>query len=45
MDLAVFDHTDRRWAAIARTHIEEGFMSLNRAVFRPERVSLPEDEQ
>lgn len=33
---------DQRWYAIARTHIEEGFMALNRAVFKPERVSLPE---
>lgn len=35
---------DTRWLAIARTHFEEGFMALNRAVFRPQRVSLPEDE-
>ncbi|MFE1598200.1 Acb2/Tad1 domain-containing protein [Methylobacterium sp. ID0610] len=34
---------DDRWLAIARTHIQEGFMALNRAVFRPGRVSLPED--
>lgn len=35
---------DQRWLAIARTQIEQGFMALNRAVFRPGRVSLPEDE-
>lgn len=35
---------DRRWAAIARTHFQEGFMALNRAVFQPQRVKLPEDE-
>lgn len=31
---------DKRWLAIARTHIEEGFMALNRAVFKPQRVKL-----
>jgi hypothetical protein len=31
---------DQRWLSIARTHIEQGFMALNRAVFRPERVKL-----
>lgn len=35
---------DQRWLAIARTHIEQGFMALNRAVFQPTRVKLPEDE-
>lgn len=34
---------DGRWLSIARTHFEEGFMALNRAVFQPQRVSLPED--
>lgn len=34
---------DRRWLAIARTGIEQGFMAANRAVFQPGRVSLPED--
>ena len=34
---------DPRWLAMARSHIEQGFMALNRAVFRPERVQLPED--
>jgi hypothetical protein len=37
--------TDKRWLAIARTHFEEGFMALNRAVFRPGRLVLPEDAQ
>ena len=31
---------DQRWLAIARTNIEQGFMALNRAIFRPERVEL-----
>lgn len=35
---------DQRWLAIARTHIEQGFMALNRAIFRPTRVTLPGDE-
>ena len=29
---------DQRWLAIGRTHIEEGFMSINRAVFKPHRL-------
>jgi ABC-type molybdenum transport system ATPase subunit/photorepair protein PhrA len=38
------DHLDslsvgeRRWMVIARSHIEQGFMALNRAIFQPERV-------
>lgn len=36
---------DPRWVAIGRTHIEQGFMAINRAVFRPTRIRLPEDEQ
>jgi cytochrome c-type biogenesis protein CcmH/NrfG len=35
--------TDKRWLALARTQIEQGFMALNRAVFKPCRVVLPED--
>ena len=34
---------DRRWLAIARTHTQEAFMALNRAVFQPQRIKLPED--
>lgn len=26
---------DKRWVAIARTHIEQGFMAANRSVARP----------
>lgn len=36
---------DPRWLALARTHIEQGFMAMNRAVFRPTRIPLPEDGQ
>lgn len=35
---------DPRWASIARTHFQEGFMALNRSVFQPGRIALPEDE-
>jgi hypothetical protein len=31
---------DARWLAIARTHFEQGFMALNRAIFKPDRVKL-----
>jgi len=34
---------DRRWLSIGRTHIEQGFMAINRAVFKPGRVTLPGD--
>ena len=33
-------NVDKRWLAIARTNIEQGFMALNRAVFCPQRVPL-----
>lgn len=35
---------DQRWLALGRTHIEQGFMALNRAIFRPERIKLDGDE-
>lgn len=44
--LRILDHladdpeVDKRWLAIGRTQIEQGFMAVNRAVFRPERVML-----
>lgn len=31
---------DKRWLAIARTNIEQGFMALNRSIFKPERIEL-----
>jgi len=27
--------TDKRWASIARTHLQEGFMALTRAIAKP----------
>ena len=35
---------DQRMVALARTKAQEAFMWLNRAVFQPGRVKLPEDE-
>lgn len=29
---------DPRWVAVARTHMNEGFMALNRANFKPQRI-------
>jgi hypothetical protein len=34
---------DGRWLAIGRTQIEQGFMAVNRAVFKPGRAPLPEE--
>lgn len=36
--MAGLSDVDKRWLAIARTHIEQGFMAANRAVFKPERL-------
>ena len=35
---------DARMAALAKTKVQEAFMWLNRAVFKPTRVDLPEDD-
>lgn len=34
---------DKRWLAVAKTYIEQGFMALNRSIFKPERIKLPDD--
>jgi hypothetical protein len=34
---------DQRWLAIGRTHIEQGFMAMNRAIFMPGRAKLSSD--
>lgn len=39
------DLIDKRWLAIGRTGIEQAFMAINRAIFQPGRISLPEDNQ
>lgn len=36
---------DKRWLAIARTNIEQGFMALNRSIFKPGRIALPVDRE
>lgn len=36
---------DQRWLAIGLTHIEQGWMAINRAVFKPKRFALPGDEE
>ncbi len=41
--LGEIDAVDKRWLSIGRTQIEQGFMAVNRSVFRPERVKLPKD--
>lgn len=41
--LKTVPEVDQRWLAIGRTHIEEAFMAINRAIFKPQRVALPED--
>lgn len=33
------DDVDGRWMAIARTDLQKGFMALNRAVAKPQRIS------
>ncbi|WP_323790125.1 cyclic nucleotide-binding protein [Thalassovita sp.] len=42
-ELAASD-VDKRWLAVGRTQIEQGFMAVNRSVFQPGRVALAEDE-
>jgi hypothetical protein len=39
------DGFDPRMAALAKTKVQEAFMWLNRAIFQPSRISLPEDEE
>lgn len=38
--LAQLPEIDKRWLAIARTNIEQGFMAANRAIFKPARINL-----
>ena len=38
-DLKADASIDQRWLAIGRTHIEEAFMAINRAIFKPQRLS------
>lgn len=36
-------HIDQRMVALSRTKVQEAFMWLNRSIFQPGRVRLPED--
>lgn len=36
---------DLRMISLARTKLQEAFMWLNRAVFQPRRIALPEDRE
>ncbi len=36
---------DPRWVSIGRTHMEQAWMAINRAIFRPDRVILPGDRE
>ena len=42
-ELGATDGVDKRWLAIGRTSIEQGFMAVNRSIFQPGRAALPED--
>lgn len=35
---------DQRWLAIGRTHLEQAWMAINRAIFKPNRVKLDGDQ-
>ena len=39
-DLAAMPDVDKRWLAIGRTQIEQGFMAVNRSIFKPGRVAI-----
>lgn len=36
---------DQHWLALGRSQLEQAFMAINRSVFRPQRVTLPDDPQ
>jgi hypothetical protein len=38
--LAEQSFIDKRWLAIGRTQIEQGFMAINRSIFKPSRCAL-----
>jgi hypothetical protein len=45
MDQLQGKDVDWRWLQIGRTHIEQGFMAWNRAIFKPARIAMPDDVQ
>lgn len=42
-ELGTLKDVDKRWLAIGRTHLEQAWMAINRAVFQPSRVKLSTD--
>lgn len=38
--LATLPDVDKRWLAIGRTSMEQAWMAVNRAIFKPDRVKL-----
>jgi hypothetical protein len=34
---------DQRWLSIGRTSLEQAFMAINRSVFNPQRIDLPDN--
>lgn len=34
---------DQKWLEFGREQIESGFMAVNRSIFKPSRVKLPDD--
>lgn len=38
--LADSPDVDKRWLQIGRTAIEQGFMAVNRSIFKPDRAEL-----
>lgn len=43
IDRAAEQDIDPRFLAIGRTQLQQAFMAINRAIFQPGRVALPED--
>lgn len=39
------DKVDGRMLAVGRTQLQLAFMAINRAIFQPGRITLPEDDQ
>lgn len=44
-ELGQMPGVDPRMLAIGHTGIQDAFMWINRAIFQPQRIALPEDEQ
>lgn len=39
-DLKANANVDQRWLAIGRTQLEQAFMAINRAIFKPGRAKI-----